>query len=598
MAGWSKGRLLESGWLLFWIIASSAWCISASARLGATFDEPTYIRLGLESWRTGSYKSLLELGIMPLPPLVQTLPLHLRERWSGKTLSARTSTFPRLSQSLKLSTFDPAQDLARLLSVARLGTLSFWWLLLVYGWLAGRQIAGAWGGRLAVAFLACEPNLLAHASLATTDVAVSGCLVALLYHFRAGRSGPWRRRVLVPAVWFALAVLAKASGFVFGIIGLGMIELEHQWTALSESLTRQQRLRVATMGMFQKPFRRDLWQVCGLGLLAVFCFCGSDGLPSPSFIAWGQQLPGGTMRSGMVWIAEHLRIFSNAGVGIVRQIRHNVQGHGVFLLDRVEQRAIWYYFPLALSIKSPLPLLILPLILLAMCRRALGSWACLVTLALLVFTLVCRVQTGIRLVLPLVTLGILGLAAALVVGWQQLGLTRRRSLLTGSAVASGAWLLWASLSAWPQGLCYTNELWGGTANGYRCLSDSNYDWGQGLKELAQWQEAHQAHDLDVLYYGTDTTLWRLPMRRLPVGALQLGPDDLPSQAQGRTLAVSVSILYGSVREFFPDLKAAAKALRGIKPIDRTTTFFIYRLPPKEEMAAAENREAPANNGSR
>ncbi len=361
-----------------------------------------------------------------------------------------------------------------------------------------------------------------------------------------------------------------------------MIELEHRWTTLSESMTRQQRLRLAVMGMFQKPFRRDLWQVCGLGLLAVFCFCGSDGLPSPSFIAWGQQLPEGPMRSGMVWVAEHLRIFSNAGVGIVRQIRHNVQGHGVFLLDRVEKRAIWYYFPLALSIKSPLPWLTLPLILLAMCRRALGNWACLVALALLVFTLVCRVQTGIRLVLPLVTLGILGLAAALVVGWQQLGLTRWRSLLTGSAVASGAWLLWTLLSVWPQGLCYTNELWGGTANGYRCLSDSNYDWGQGLKELAQWQEAHQAHDLDVLYFGTDTTLWRLPMRRLPVGALQLGPDDLPSQARGRTLAVSVSILYGSVRELFPDLKAAAIALRGIKPIDRTTTFFIYRLPPDAE----------------
>ncbi len=190
MAGGWKGRLLESGWLLFWIIASSAWCISASARLSATFDEPIYIRLGLESWRTGSYKSLLDLGIMPLPPRVQTLPLHLWERWSGETLAARTSTFPRLSQTLKLSTFDPAQDLARLLSAARLGTLPFWWLLLVYGWLAGRQIAGAWGGRLAVAFLACEPNLLAHASLATTDVAVSACLVALLYHF--ARGGPAR----------------------------------------------------------------------------------------------------------------------------------------------------------------------------------------------------------------------------------------------------------------------------------------------------------------------------------------------------------------------------------------------------------------------
>ncbi|HTU18607.1 MAG TPA: hypothetical protein VMG10_11150 [Gemmataceae bacterium] len=570
MADRWKRRLLESGWLLFWIIASSAWCISASARLSATFDEPTYIRLGLESWRTGSYKSLLDLGTMPLPPRIQTFPLHLWERWSGET-------------------FDPVQDLDRLLPAARLAALPFWWLLLVYGWLAGRQMAGAWGGRVAVAFLACEPNLLAHATLATTDVAVSACLLALLYHYRAGRSGPWRRRVLVPAVWFALAVLAKASGFVFGIISLAMIELEHQWSALPEIPNIRLRLRSAVRGMFQKSVRRDLFQVCGLGLLAVFCFCGSDRLPSPSFIAWGRQLPEGPLRNGMVWVAEHLRIFSNAGVALVRQVRHNVRGHGVFLLDQVEKRAIWYYFPLALTIKSPLPLLALPLLLAVMCRRALGSWACLVTLALLVFTLACRVQTGIRLVLPLLTFTVIGLAASLVLGWQHLALSRWRPLLTVSGVGSAAWLLWASLSVWPHGLCYTNELWGGTANGYRCLSDSNYDWGQGLKDLSQWQKAHQEHDLLVLYYGTDTIIHRMPMRPLPVNVLQLGPDDLPIEAQGRTLAVSTSILYGSVSEIFPNLKAAAFALRRLEPVDRTATFLIYRLPANAEMAAADSK---------
>lgn len=579
MAGASKERLWEGGWLLVCIIASSIWCVTASGRLSATFDEPTYITLGVESWRTGSYKRLLDLGTMPLPPLVQTLPLHLWERWRGEM-------------------FDPVRDLDRLLPVARLATLPFWWLLLLYAWLAGRQMAGVWGGRLAVLFLACEPNLLAHASLATTDVAVSACLLALLYHFRAGRCASWRRRILVPAFWFALAVLAKASGLVFGLIGMAMIELEHQWMLHADLSPERTRVRSAVRSLFQQPFRRDVFQVGSLGLLAVFCFCGSEGLPSPSFIAWANQLPEGPLRIAMVWTAEHLRIFSNAGVGIVRQIRHNVQGHGVFLLDQVERRAIWYYFPLALSIKAPLPFLLLPLLLAAVCRRALTSWACLASAAFLLFTLVCRVQTGVRLVLPLLTLAWIGLAAALVMGWQQLSDNRGRRLLTASSVISGAWLLWASLSVWPQGLCYTNELWGGTANGYRCLSDSNYDWGQGLKELAQWQQTHQVRDLDVLYYGTDTRVHQLPMRPLLVSALKLGADDLPTSSQGRTLAVSTSILYGSVSEIFPNLKAAATALRAIPPIDRTTTFFIYRLPPQQEIAEAEQREEASECGAR
>jgi hypothetical protein len=196
------------------------------------------------------------------------------------------------------------------------------------------------------------------------------------------------------------------------------------------------------------------------------------------------------------------------------------------------------------------------------------------------------------------SLAVIGIAAALVVGWRQVGPSRwRRYGLTAFGAFSAAWLLWSSWNVWPHGLCYTNELWGGTANGYRCLSDSNYDWGQGLKELAQWQEAHQASDLHVLYYGTDTSLARLPMHRLAVGFLQLGADDLPAPAQGHTLAVGASIVYGSVSEIFPDLKALAKALRGMKPIDRTATFFIYRLPPHDEIAAAENSVEPEKSGS-
>jgi hypothetical protein len=576
--GGRNGRLWEAAWLLFWMIASSAWCVSASARLSATFDEPTYLSLGLESWRTGSSKSLLDLGTMPLPPHLQTLPLHLWERWRGET-------------------FDVAADLERLLPVARLGTLPFWWLLLLYGWLAGRQIAGAWGGRLAIVFLACEPNLLAHASLATTDVAVSACLLALLYHFREGRRGPWRSRVLVPSIWFALAVLAKASGLVFGIIGLAVLEMERNLSGAPATADQRTRWGGAVRALFQKSFRRDVGQICALGLASVFWYCGSDWLASPSFIQWARQLPQGFPRSVMVTLAEHLCIFSNAGMAIVRQFRHNVQGHGVFLLNQVERRAIWYYFPVALSIKVPLPLLALPLLLAAMSRRVLCNWPCLVAVAFLAFSLVCRVQTGIRLMLPLLVCAEVGLAAALVVARQQARLGLPRTMLTGSCLGSGAWLLGASLLVWPHALCYTNELWGGTAIGYRCLSDSNYDWGQGLKELAQWQQEHQVRDLAVLYYGTDTQLRRLPMRPLMVAALELGPNHVPASVRGRTLAVGTSIVYGSVSENFADLKTLALALQERKPVDRIATFLIYRFPSDETVAEMPTTERTRDDQS-
>src|SRR5947209_1362693 len=119
-------------WFLAWGVASSIWCLTAAGQIGATFDEPVYITRGLDCWRTGSHRGLMQLGTMPLPVDVDTLPLYLWERWHDVR-------------------FDPATDLESLLPWARAGTLVFWWLLLAYARLAGRQLGGNRGGRLAVA---------------------------------------------------------------------------------------------------------------------------------------------------------------------------------------------------------------------------------------------------------------------------------------------------------------------------------------------------------------------------------------------------------------------------------------------------------------
>ncbi|HWG42201.1 MAG TPA: hypothetical protein VN688_05395, partial [Gemmataceae bacterium] len=115
---------------------------------------------------------------------------------------------------------------------------------------------------------------------------------------------------------------------------------------------------------------------------------------------------------------------------------------------------------------------------------------------------------------------------------------------------------------------------------------------QGLKELAHWQDEHQVRNLHVLYYGTDTSLGQLPMRPLAVGHLQLGREGLPAPAQGGTLAVGTSIVYGSVSKDYQDLQELTRSLRHLTPVDRTATFLIYHLPADEELATANNQANP------
>src|SRR5262249_32407359 len=161
---------------------------------------------------------------------------------------------------------------------------------------------------------------------------------------------------------------------------------------------------------------------------------------------------------------------------------------GAFLLGRWHPNNVWYYFPVALSVKLSLPLLLGPLVLAALRPRALANWATLAAAALLLFSLASRVQIGVRLVLPLVGLAGVGLAGGGWAGgrggaWREAEAGRRRRLLAFAAAAGVAWTAVAALAVWPRGQCYANELWGGTARAYRYVSDSNYDWGQGLKEL-------------------------------------------------------------------------------------------------------------------
>ena len=118
-----------------------------------------------------------------------------------------------------------------------------------------------------------------------------------------------------------------------------------------------------------------------------------------------------------------------------------------------------------------------------------------------------------------------------------------------------------------------NELWGGTGDGYYFVSDANYDWGQGLKELRRWQEQHAVRDLEVWYFGTDPLLKELSMGSAPFSLWKVKTDnEFYEKVRGRFLAVSTTNLYGS---YAPDSEVPRRILRPLKPAARTQTFLIY-----------------------
>lgn len=554
-----QDRLFDVIWLLLLIGVTSVWCWTAARALSATFDEPTYLECGLKHWHTGSYKPLMRLGTMPLPIDAQTLPLYLWERWHGTRI-------------------DLNHDIAWVLPLARTATLPFWWLLLVCVFYAARSLGGPWAGRLASALAAFEPGLLGHAALATTDIAVTACLMAFVCAFRAGRGRGWWRSLGAPSLLYGAAILAKASALVFAPLFMLVIEFDRLWRsddfAKIESGNWRARFVFLRDGLLR--FRRDFFRIIGLGLLVTFLYCGSDWSTEPTFVKWAQGLQPGKMQTTMLWVSEHLKIFTNAGEGLAQQVKHNMRADSTYLLGQAHKRAVWYYFPVALSIKSSIPFLLLPLLVLFVRRRALWNWACLAALALLFYSVTCRVQIGIRFMFPLMALAAVGLGAALA---QVLGAMENRGKRAALSVLIAAGIVGnagAVLAVWPDAICYTNAFWGGTRTGYRLLSDSNYDWGQGLPELLDWRAKHHVEEIDVWYFGLDPRANVFPLHKIAIQDEAVPPGgSLEDVLRGKCVAVSTTLLYGPYFTKSPSGQAAASFFRQRTPMDRTTTYFIY-----------------------
>jgi hypothetical protein len=210
--------------------------------------------------------------------------------------------------------------------------------------------------------------------------------------------------------------------------------------------------------------------------------------------------------------------------------------------------------------------------------RALLNWALITALGLVLVSPAFRVQIGLRLILPLVVLGIVGLAVALVTAYRELAPGWRQRLTAGLATAGVFWSVAALASSWPHGLSYVNELYGGTAEGYRTVSEANYDWGQGLPDLVRWQEEH-GEKLSVWYYGADPRLKNWPLCELAVHSLPIAcEEDARRQLTGHLLAVSTTLLhYTNPNGANPAHRHAIQFLRGRQPVARTMTFMIYDL---------------------
>src|SRR5262249_17099519 len=95
-------------------------------------------------------------------------------------------------------------------------------------------------------------------------------------------------------------------------------------------------------------------------------------------------------------------------------------------------------------------------------------------------------------------------------------LAQRRRVWIVVAGALLAFHVGSSLRSFPNYLPYSNELWGGTNQTYKLLSNSSVDWGQGLAQTASYLRVHDIHDCYLAYFGLgNPSYYGVPCKTLP-----------------------------------------------------------------------------------
>ena len=470
--------------------------LGSSNQRSATWDEPLHLAAGYAALTARDYR--LDASHPPLARMWAALPLTLSSESARATLDY--SAIDRASGDGWTTSSGPT-DIARtflyeqgdadqVLGHARLmivlialatGYVLCWW---AFEWF-GLGVAVC-----TLALFALSPTVAAHGALVTTDAGATFGFIAALYCLWKVCRGPTRWNTAALALAIAVAILTKYSALVLVPIAAVLVV-----AAVWHGSVRP-RTAVALGALVVTTAWGAVWAAYG------FRFAPSD---SPGWLFHldvGRPAVEHPVIAGMVGAIDRLHLLPNAFTqGLLFCVTASAQP--AYLLGETSTEGWWYYFPVALLVKTPSLVLIL---LAGAVVSGLRYWRAIATLdglflmfpiaAFLAAAMASGVNIGVRHILPVQPLLLLVAGATAFRWWNGPSRALRVTLLAFAALSISSFV-----SNYPHTLTFFNRFAGGPSNGLRYLADSNLDWGQGLKNLRLWMAERGVNHINLAYFG-------------------------------------------------------------------------------------------------
>ena len=543
-----------------------------ATRTSSTVDESPHILAGHRHWQCGDF------GINPEhPPLLKMLATAtlnfqtlVEPPWDcGSRLTSKQESF------LYGTKFIIQNGVDAIVIPARLSAALMSLLLAALVFAAAWQMFGRWEAITALALLAFEPNLIAHGTLVTTDMALTATAFAAVFALYRFCQKPNAFRFILVGLAIGLMLAAKHSAVIivpilFVLLIADALVFRRKETSLPKQVLRQ---TAAFAGFFL------------IGLILLWSFYGfryysipgatSDSISVDNYIKGNSYFrpeitdsPSAKIIAGI----QRTRIFPESYLlGLADIVASGTRNTIIF--DRSYPTGQWFYFPLAFIVKSSIALLLLlPLGLLFPCfnreKRREMMFLLVPPLLFLAVSLTSKLNIGVRHILPVY--GFFIVASAVGAVW----LGRRFYIFRYVLIAL---LLFHAMSAWrtaPNYIAFSNDFWGGTNNTYRIFRGPDVEWGQNMKLISGYIARENVKDCWFGYYGM-TELVRISQPcRLMTGSF---PADVAEQPIEPTPPVIEGTVLLSTSALPPRGGAEYLPIAQSEPIAQIGgSIFVYR----------------------
>lgn len=398
--------------------------------------------------------------------------------------------------------------------------------IFIYIWT--RELAGTGAGLFALTLYAFDPNVLGHNHYVTTDIGIAAFIFISTYFFVRFLKLPTARNILLAGLFLGLAQLAKFSAvLVFPIFGLMTLAY-----ALAKTLQPNERPSTSPQTRRSLVVFDYLWKfavvviVCFVTIWILYFF-NTLNMPAEKIRAISDSVftanngAAHIARATVDWMSDvpGLKGLSEYFLGVFMVFARVAGGNTYYFLGTVSNHATPWYFPTAFLLKETLPFLFLLLCSLGYVlvrayqtlsqstvsfRQTLATFieerAASITMvgfiALYIYlSATGNLNIGFRHLFPILPFLYLLVAKIMADALRRLRANCGTIGATMTAIVVSIfsfWIVAIPVLAFPSYLSYYNEITGGPQNGYRYITDSNYDWGQDLKRLRNWVNTYNA----------------------------------------------------------------------------------------------------------